>query len=141
VARYQVQILHSRVKMALCRRERVCDFHTARSISGHSRGRLPRAAVALAVALGAVLAGLAAPAAAETPRERCRAVMSTAPRAEAIAACDHALELGASAEDMWAAAAVRTARPETPTMDDLIRADLLAAAAARLAPGEPWGAL
>ena len=103
-----------------------------RSIFGDSR-------CGQAVALTLLLAS--APAAAETPRAECRAAMQTAPRADAIAACDRAVADGVSAEDLWAAAEVRVARPEVPTPDDLIRADLLARAAARLAPGEPWAAL
>jgi hypothetical protein len=46
-----------------------------------------------------------------------------------------------TAESMYAEAHARLARPEAPTMDDLIRADLLATAATRLAPAQPWGAL
>ncbi|MGZ3439114.1 MAG: hypothetical protein ACXVDD_06350 [Polyangia bacterium] len=107
-------------------------FDTRRSIFGRS----PAALLALVVALGAVTSARA-----ETPREHCRAATSAAPRAAAIAACDRALLQRGGAEDLWAAAHVRLSRPEPPTMDDLVRADLLAAAATRLEPGQPWGAL
>jgi hypothetical protein len=108
------------------------EFRTVRSIFGHA---ITVIATAFALAIGS------AQAVAGTPREHCRAVMYSAPRVEAIATCDRVVAQGAGAEDMWAAAAVRTTRAEEPTMDDLIRADLLAGAASRLAPGEPWGAL
>src|SRR5262249_52734607 len=62
-------------------------------------------------------------------------------KADAIAACDTVVAQGGTAEDMWAAAAARVERAEVPTMDDLIRADVLANAAVRMAPEEPWGDL
>ena len=113
------------------RRRQALAFHTDRSIFGHC----------LALALGCLALCTSVRAAAETPRERCRALVAGASRAAAIAACDQAVAMHATAEDMWAAAEARVARPETPTMNDLIRADFFAAAAARMAPNEPWGAL
>jgi hypothetical protein len=108
-------------------------FATVRSIFG--RSSLVRL-MALTVTLTVVL-----PARAQSPRERCRAATLQAPRADAIAICDRAVVARPGAEDLWAAAHVRLDRAERPTMDDLIRADLLAAAAARLEPSQPWGAL
>jgi hypothetical protein len=77
----------------------------------------------------------------ETLRERCRSLTKSGTRQAAIAACDQAVTMRGTAEDFWAAAEVRVARSEAPTPDDLIRADFMANAAARLAPHEPWGAL
>lgn len=117
--------------MTFVRQGRALAFHTGRSIFGHC----------LALAIGCVALCTSVRAAAETPRERCRALMTGASRAASINACDQAVTMHGSAEDMWAAAEARVSRPETPTMNDLIRADFLAAAAARMAPSEPWGAL
>jgi hypothetical protein len=78
---------------------------------------------------------------AETPREQCQRMMTGAARADALAACDEAARIGGSAEDLSAAAIVRVTRSESPTTDDLIRAELLATAATRIAPGESWGYL
>jgi hypothetical protein len=125
--------------MALCPADRSCDFHTASSISGQSERHSRRVIVAL-VGLVTLLAG-ARFASAETARERCARLRPGAVRADAIAACDEALRQSTSAETMWAAAEVRMARPETPTTDDFIRAQVLGEAAVRLAPGEPWGYL
>jgi hypothetical protein len=102
-----------------------------RSIFGHC----------IAAALACLALCTSVRASAEAPRERCRALIAGASRSAAIAACDQAVTMHGTAEDFWAAAEVRVSRPEKPTMNDLIRADFLAAAAARLAPGEPWGAL
>lgn len=107
---------------------RVSDFRTVRSILG------------VAVAVVIVVAAHAR-ASAATGRERCREMIERGARADAIAACDDVVKLGGTAEDLWAASTVRVARAEAPTMDDLIRADVLASAATRLAPGEPWGYL
>jgi hypothetical protein len=116
-------------------RRRALAFHTDRSIFGWSHPTL------LAAALLIAAVGASQPAAAETPRERCRALTANGARAAAIAACDQAMLAHGSAEDLWASVEVRVARRETPTMEDLIRADQLAAAAKRLAPTEPWGDL
>ncbi len=125
--------------MALRHPQRPCEFHIARSISGHSRVALAASVSVLVLVL--LFAGSAAAAAGETARERCQSMSAQAARADAIAACDEAVTRSGSAQDMWAAATVRVTRAEAPTMDDLIRADLLAAGATRLAPGEPWGYL
>jgi hypothetical protein len=109
---------------------RVSDFRTVCPILG------------VALALAALLAATSqASAAADSGRERCRELRERGPRAAAIAACDEVVQLEGSAEDMWAASAARVVGGEAPTMDDLIRADVLASAAIRLAPSEPWGYL
>jgi hypothetical protein len=88
-----------------------------------------------------VAAALTGAAGAETPRERCHETIEHGSKAAAIAACDDIVKRGGVAEDLWAASIARVATTEAPTMDELIRADVLAGAAERLAPGEPWGAL
>jgi hypothetical protein len=107
------------------RRARALAFRTNRSIFGH--------AIVLLACVGSAWA--------ETPRERCSALTATGARPAAIAACDEAVAMRGTAQDLWAAAEVRVGRAEAPTMDDLIRADLYAAAAKRMAPSEPWGDL
>jgi tetratricopeptide (TPR) repeat protein len=62
-------------------------------------------------------------------------------QAAAATACQNALVLGRTAEDMRNRVAAWVAGPTPPSMDDLVAAFSMADGAVRVAPAEPWGYL
>jgi hypothetical protein len=104
-------------------------------------GQATTVATALLMSVVAV-----SPARAEGPdltatRDGCRAALGRGDQAAARPACKRAFLMGGTAEDMHNQVESLVVGPARPLMEELVSASLLADAALRVAPREPWGYL
>jgi tetratricopeptide (TPR) repeat protein len=81
----------------------------------------------------------AAPESAVVVRTHCRALSELGRRKEAVAACDRALELSGSVENLRFAAGALTVGTEPLSVEELARAVMFARGAELRAPQQPWG--
>jgi hypothetical protein len=80
-----------------------------------------------------------APTSGPLARRHCELLTALGRRGEAVAVCDQAVSRAATPHTMRAAVAALLASPTGPTTQELFRSWLLAEAAVRSGPRQPWG--